>query len=43
MISFIVCFVILILGYLFYGKYVDGIFNPDDRETPAVAINDGVD
>ena len=43
MISFILCFVILILGYLFYGKYVDGIFNPDDRETPAVAINDGVD
>ncbi len=43
MISFILCFVILICGYLFYGKYVDGIFNPDDRETPAVAINDGVD
>ena len=43
MLSFIICFVILILGYLFYGKYVDGIFNPDDRETPAVAINDGVD
>ena len=43
MISFIVCFLILILGYLFYGKVVDRIFNPDDRETPAVAINDGVD
>ena len=43
MLSFIICFVILILGYLFYGKFVDGIFNPDDRETPAVAINDGVD
>ena len=43
MISFILCFAILICGYLFYGKYVDGIFNPDDRETPAVAINDGVD
>jgi len=43
MLSFIICFVILVVGYLFYGKYVDGIFNPDDRETPAVAINDGID
>ena len=43
MVSFLVCLAILILGYLFYGKFVDGIFNPDDRETPAVAINDGVD
>ncbi len=43
MISFILCFLILIGGYLFYGKYVDSIFNPDDRETPAVAINDGID
>ena len=43
MISFIVCIAILILGYLFYTKLVDRIFNPDDRETPAVAINDGVD
>lgn len=43
MISFFVCLAILICGYLFYGKFVDGIFEPDDRETPAVAINDGVD
>ena len=43
MISFFICFVILICGYLFYGKVVDQIFNPDDRETPAVAINDGID
>ena len=43
MISFLVCFAVLILGYLFYGKVVDNTFNPDDRETPAVAINDGVD
>ena len=43
MLSFFICLAILILGYLFYGKVVDGIFNPDDRETPAVAINDGVD
>ena len=43
MISFLVCFAVLILGYLIYGKVVDNTFNPDDRETPAVAINDGVD
>ena len=43
MISFIICLVILILGYFTYGKAVDATFAPDDRETPAVAINDGVD
>lgn len=43
MISFFICLAILICGYLFYGKVVDRIFSPDDRETPAVAINDGVD
>ncbi len=43
MISFFVCLAILVCGYLFYGRVVDRIFNPDDRETPAVAINDGVD
>ena len=43
MVSFLVCLAILVCGYLFYGKFVDSIFNPDDRETPAVAINDGID
>ena len=43
MISFFLCLAILICGYLFYGKFVDQTFNPDDRETPAVAINDGID
>ena len=43
MVSFLICLVILICGYLFYGKTVDKIMAPDDRETPAVAINDGVD
>ena len=43
MVSFFLCLAILICGYLFYGKFVDGVFNPDDRDTPAVAINDGVD
>ncbi len=43
MVSFFLCLAILICGYLFYGKFVDQTFNPDDRETPAVAINDGID
>ena len=43
MITFVICLVILILGYVFYGKLVDNVFQPDDRETPAVKINDGVD
>ena len=43
MISFLVCLAILICGYFTYGKFVDNVFAPDDRETPAVAINDGVD
>ena len=43
MVSFIVCLLLLITGYLTYGKIVDKTFGPDDRETPAVRINDGVD
>ena len=43
MISFLICLAILIIGYFTYGKFVDSTFGPDDRETPAVAINDGVD
>lgn len=43
MISFFVCLAILIGGYFVYGKFVENTFGPDDRETPAVRINDGVD
>ncbi len=43
MISFILCFIALIAGYFTYGKLVENTFGPDDRETPAVRINDGVD
>ena len=43
MISFIICLALLICSYFTYGKVVDGAFAPDDRETPAVAINDGID
>lgn len=43
MVSFILCLAVLIAGYFIYGKIVDNTFAPDDRETPAVRINDGVD
>ena len=43
MITFLLCLVLLLVGYWFYGRRVDRIFGPDDRETPALAINDGVD
>ena len=43
MISFFICLAILVGGYFIYGKVVENTFAPDDRETPAVRINDGVD
>ena len=43
MISFLICLALLIGGYFLYGKVVENTFDPDDRETPAVKINDGVD
>ena len=41
MISLLISFAVLIIGYLVYGKVTEKIFAPDDRPTPAVAINDG--
>ena len=43
MISFFVCLAVLIAGYFIYGKVVSDTFAPDDRETPAVTMRDGVD
>ena len=43
MVSFFLCLALLIIGYFTYGKLVENTFGPDDRETPAVVINDGVD
>ena len=43
MISFTLALVILIAGYFIYGAYVNRIFGPDDRNTPALTIADGVD
>ena len=43
MVSLLLSLGVLVLGYLVYGRLVEKIFGPDDRQTPAVAINDGVD
>jgi len=44
LITFIICVLALIFGYIFYGKYIDRVFGSSaDNITPAVKINDGVD
>ena len=43
MISLILSVVVLVAGYLVYGRLTEKVFAPDDRQTPAVAVNDGVD
>lgn len=43
MISLLCALALLIVGYAVYGRLVTRVFAPDERETPAVAINDGVD
>ena len=43
MITFSLSFIALILGYLFYGRFIAHMFGPDDRVTPAVAKADGID
>ena len=43
MTTFILGILILLLGYIFYSKYIVKTFAPDDRETPAVKQQDGVD
>lgn len=41
--TFTLCLLILILGYFIYGRFIQRIFNPDHRKTPAILKNDGVD
>ena len=43
MITFLCCVVLLILGYIFYGKFVENVFGPDNRKTAAYEYQDGVD
>ncbi|NBJ70295.1 MULTISPECIES: carbon starvation CstA family protein [Clostridia] len=44
MITFIVSIILLIVAYFTYGKFIDKLFEPNDkRRTPAYANKDGVD
>ena len=43
MITLLLSFLVLVIGYLTYGKLVEKTFGPDDRVTPANSMNDGVD
>lgn len=43
MITFTIALVVLILGYWLYGSYINRVFGPDDRQTPALTKADGVD
>ncbi len=43
MITFLISLVALVLGYMIYGRVVERVFGPDDRETAAIRKADGVD
>ena len=43
MISFLISLVVLLAGYFVYGKFVERVFSPDNRTTPAIRLADGVD
>ena len=44
MVSFIVSIVLLVLGYIFYGRFVAKVFGADsERVTPAISSANGVD
>ena len=43
MISLMLSFAVLLVGYLVYGRLVEGVFAPDERQTPAFTKQDGVD
>ncbi len=42
MISLILSFAVLLIGFAVYGRVTEKIFAPDDRGTPAIAINVGI-
>ena len=44
MISFVICFLVLIASYFVYGKVVEKVAGVDEtRQTPAYSLQDGVD
>ncbi|MBE6286935.1 MAG: carbon starvation protein A [Mediterranea massiliensis] len=43
MLTFTFCLLILVAGYFLYGRFVERVFGPDSRKTPALTRADGVD
>ncbi|MBQ5790813.1 MAG: hypothetical protein IIW01_11025, partial [Thermoguttaceae bacterium] len=43
MLLFLTGIVLLVVGYLTYGRFVEKVLGPDDRTTPAIQQADGVD
>lgn len=43
MITFFIGILILIFGYIFYSKYIESQFSPDERSVPAKDLYNGVD
>ena len=44
MVTMIISIILLILGYVFYGKFTEKVYNPDPlRKTPAYTKFDGID
>jgi len=43
MFSFILAIIVLVAGYVVYGRLAERALQPDDRQTPAITNNDGVD
>ena len=44
MVTFSIALVLLVVGYMTYGKFIDKLLEPDPaRKTPAVTMTDGVD
>lgn len=41
--TFILGLLILFTGYIFYSKFINNLFSPDQRQTPATKNRDGVD
>ena len=41
MITFTLCLLALIAGYFIYGRFIERVFGPDDRKTPALTKADG--
>ena len=43
MITFLIALLALFVGYVVYGRFVEKVFAPDERQTPAQSSADGVD